>query len=329
MFNAVRVPGPVWWSLVFVLPFLASAESVPSSCWLRDAAAPAPSVEYVLCEQGQVYVSTDGGARWTMRQSGAKVTLHAMVFRDINHGIAVGDSGTILLTDDGAKTWKPVASGTTEHLLALFAIGDQAWTSGFDGVLLHSGDGGRSWQKQPANTGQSLEGLFFADPDHGWAVGWSGTILRTSNGGNKWEEIKTDAASWSLASVYFKDLKEGWAVGFSGELLRSHDGGTTWKALASPVPNWLKSVAFDRSGRVWIAADDQLLLSEDGGEKWRSVETGDNLFFCKLLPVNGSLWAVGQLGMMKQTGSGTEWARITSLVPAGAEIPNVDAAIEK
>ena len=88
-------------------------------------------------------------------------------------------------------------------------------------------------------------------------------------------------------------------------------------------------MAVDRAGRLWISADDQLLLSEDGGEKWRSVETGDdNLFFCKLLPVNGSLWALGQLGLMTQGASGTDWTRLATLVPAGAEMPGVDANVE-
>ncbi len=320
MSNALRVSGLVLRIGLLAAPLAAFAATAPTSCWLRDAAAPSPSTQYVVCEQGQIYITNDNGATWTMRQTGAQVDLHGLAFTDVNHGIIVGDSGTILLTDDAAKTWKPIASGTTEHLLAVSAMGTQAWAAGFDGVMIHSDDGGRTWRRQKTPSGQGIEGLYFADASHGWAVGWAGTILITANGGDSWREIKADAATWSLASVYFKDLKDGWAVGFSGELLRSRDGGETWKALKSPVPNWLKSVALDHAGHVWVSADDQLLLSEDGGETWRAVATGDNLFFCKLLPVNNALWAVGQLGVMQLTGAGTDWKPLESLVPAGVDI---------
>jgi len=70
--------------------------------------------------------------------------------------------------------------------------------------------------------------------------------------------------------VYFKDLKVGWVVGFQGQLMRSDDGGTTWKAQSpkdakgEPIRAWLKGIAVDKSNRLWVAADDQLLMSADG-----------------------------------------------------------------
>ena len=43
------------------------------SCWLRDAASPAPSTVYALCEQGTLWVTTDGGTKWDGRNMGATV----------------------------------------------------------------------------------------------------------------------------------------------------------------------------------------------------------------------------------------------------------------
>src|ERR1700730_2979528 len=103
--------------------------------------------------------------------------------------------------------------------------------------------------------------------------------------------IRSDAAQWSLSAVYFSDVNNGWIVGFSGQILRSKDGGVTWKAEDSPVHAWLSSIAFDKSHRGWITADDSLLVSEDGGETWRAIPVEDRLFLSQLIPVNGSLWA--------------------------------------
>ena len=153
-----------------------------------------------------------------------------------------------------------------ENLAAIQFLGQSGWIAGFDGVILHTADGGRTWARQETGTKESLESVFFLDADHGWAAGWAGTILRTTDGGKSWKMIRADAANWSLSAIYFKDANNGWIVGFSGQILRSRDAGLTWQALKSPVNTWLSAVAFDRANRGWITADESLLLSEDGGE---------------------------------------------------------------
>jgi len=164
--------------------------------------------------------------------------------------------------------------------------------------------------------------VFFLDADHGWAVGWSGTILKTNDGGKKWDLIKTNAASWSLAAVRFFDANNGWAVGFSGQLLRSKDGGLTWAAVKSPSNSWLTSVAMDPSKRIWIAADEHLLVSEDGGDQWRAVPVDGNYLVSRLFPVGDSLWALAELGVLKQSGSSLQFKHDESFTPAGAHIAN-------
>ena len=304
-----------------LFPFLLSASDT-QHCYLRDASSPGPATAYLLCEQGLVYGTTDNGATWTAHDTSAAVTLHGISFFNAMQGLAAGDEGTLLATTDGGKTWKPRDTGTKEHLLSVFTLGNQAWVGGFDGILLYSGDGGATFTKQASGTSMALERVFFLDPDRGWAVGWSGTILRTTDGGKKWELIKTDAASWSLAAVRFFDANNGWAVGFSGQLLRSRDGGVTWAAQKSPVQSWLTSVSMDRNKRIWVAADDHMLVSEDGGDQWRAVPVEANFFVARIFPVGDSLWALAELGVLKQTGGGLQFKHDESFVPAGAHIAN-------
>jgi len=97
--------------------------------------------------------------------------------------------------------------------------------------------------------------------------------------------------------------------------LRSRDGGVTWTAQASPVKSSLASILFDSSNHGWITADESLLTSEDG-ENWKTVSgVDDQLFLCQLISVNGKPWAIGQLGVLRQTGPNSEWKKIESLVP--------------
>ena len=294
---------------VSILPMFAEG-----SCWLRDAAAPAGTTAYVLCEQGLLWVTTDGGVKWTSRNTGAKQPLRAMAFLDGNRGIAVGDVGLVLGSDDAGKTWAPRTSGITEKLMDVTFIGNEGWASGMNGAVIHTADGGRTWDKQKTGTNQALEGLFFLDAQHGWAVGWAGTIMRTADGGKTWQSIKADEAQWSLSSVYFKDDKTGWAVGFAGQILYSVDGGLKWKVIKSPANGWLTSIAFDKSNHGWITYDDGFLTSEDGGLTWKPVQTDGRYFLARLLRMNDTLWAIGQSVILRQNGA-AGWKRIDTLVP--------------
>ncbi|MEO1497159.1 MAG: YCF48-related protein [Planctomycetota bacterium] len=55
--------------------------------------------------------SADGGASWTEHPTGVSTPLNAISFVDENHGVAVGDFGVIVTTDDGGRTWRPRRGG--------------------------------------------------------------------------------------------------------------------------------------------------------------------------------------------------------------------------
>jgi len=224
----------------------------------------------------------------------------------------------LLATEDGGENWRQVPLPIQENLTSIYFVGQLGWLSGWTGVILHSSDGGRSWVRQQSGVLQGLECIYFADARHGWAVGWVGTILRTTDGGQTWEEARKSSSFWSLNSVYFRDANLGWAVGFNGQILRSRDGGLTWEEQASPAQAKLTSIVFDASGRGWIAADSQLLLSEDDGESWRFVPVEGIRFLHQLLPLKNSLWAIGRFGILEQSGSKPEFRTLATLPKTGS-----------
>jgi photosystem II stability/assembly factor-like uncharacterized protein len=50
--------------------------------------------------------SPDLGERWELIATGQPLPLNGVFFRDEKHGYAVGELGTIVVTDDGGKTWQ-------------------------------------------------------------------------------------------------------------------------------------------------------------------------------------------------------------------------------
>lgn len=294
------------------------AHAQDPGCTFRNAASPTPSVTYVLCQQGNVLATKNGGGAWTSLQTGAKTELETIGFLDAARGFVAGTGGVLLATEDGGMHWQTRKSGVADQLRAIAVAGLSAWVSGYKGVILHSTDGGRTWAPQTTGVLQALEDIYFVDPQHGWAVGWAGTILRTTDGGAKWEQIRVPAATWSLSSVFFRDANDGWIAGFAGQILRSRDGGLTWESQKSPSQSPLSSVLFDKSGRGWIATDQGFLTTTDSGESWHDEPVTNRIFPIRLLFVNNSVWALGQFGVLKRSTSAEKWEPVSNLVATGS-----------
>src|ERR1017187_1297121 len=103
--------------VLFLLPLALAAQQskqpaapAQKNCWLRDANSPAAATAYLLCEQGQMWVTTDAGATWAQRNTGANSRLRAFSWVDASRGLVVGNGGLLLATNDGGKTWQTRAS---------------------------------------------------------------------------------------------------------------------------------------------------------------------------------------------------------------------------
>ncbi|KPK68396.1 hypothetical protein AMJ87_11970, partial [candidate division WOR_3 bacterium SM23_60] len=63
-----------------------------------------------------------------------------------------------------------------------------------NGMILHTSDGGQTWNPQNTGNAKFLYSLHFTDPDTGYAVGYDGTIIHTTNGGMGVVEYEKDNA---------------------------------------------------------------------------------------------------------------------------------------
>lgn len=285
---------------------LCAQDNLP--CRLEDAAAAGGRL-WVLCENEKVLISEDLGKTWKASPLPSAARMRAIEFLDPQRGFVAGAAGTLLATQDGGVSWRPVENPARDDLTAIHFIGQLGWVSGYGGMILHSKDGGRSWVRQPTDTSQSLEDVFFVDDKHGWAVGWAGTILRTDNGGAQWKQVHTPAAMWSLNSVYFKDAQNGWIAGMFGQILRSRDGGLTWQSVPVESKSSFSAIVFDGAGHGWIASENGVLMSKDGGESWQPAGPDGLLFLQGLVVAGESLYAVGPFGVWTRKGA-AGWQRL-------------------
>ncbi|TET38757.1 MAG: hypothetical protein E3J72_02030 [Planctomycetota bacterium] len=93
-----------------------------------------------ICGQaGTIANTVDGGATWTMQESGVSKSLLGIDFIDANRGWCVGGGGTILATTDGGETWVPQDSGVSHDLASVSAVdATHVWACGAGGMILRS-----------------------------------------------------------------------------------------------------------------------------------------------------------------------------------------------
>lgn len=99
-----------------------------------------------------------------------------LYFRDRQTGWVGGLSGTILHTSDGGTTWQRQASGTSAPLYNFAANGDRLFATGDNGTLLELREG--QWQPVPLAGGTTayLIGAVAVDPQTLLVVGGAGTL---------------------------------------------------------------------------------------------------------------------------------------------------------
>jgi photosystem II stability/assembly factor-like uncharacterized protein/tetratricopeptide (TPR) repeat protein len=204
-----------------------------------------------------------------------------------------------------------------------FADENEGWAAGDDGVIWHTINGGKSWERQPTGTRASIRGVHFLTPYSGWAVGRAelpggrstGVVLATADGGLQWSPASVNAVP-GLNVVKFFGERHGIAAGDGSEaypsgLFQTVDGGRTWKPIPGVRnPTWLAGDFSDPQTGVLAGAWNRLATVREGilGEVDVDSLSGRNVTGLK---VNGErAVAVGQGGliMLSRDTAGVRWS---------------------
>ncbi|HEY9405016.1 MAG TPA: hypothetical protein VIQ24_20355 [Pyrinomonadaceae bacterium] len=80
---------------------------------------------FVAGADGFVSVTSDGGRNWIRSNTRCRGFINSLCFHDRNQGLALSDFGTLLLTEDGAKTWQKVGGlKRVGNLVAAYFLSD-------------------------------------------------------------------------------------------------------------------------------------------------------------------------------------------------------------
>ena len=179
---------------------------------------------------GEIIHTDNGGKTWQRQDSGTTWNLFDVHFTSKQRGWAVGMSGTLLSTLDGGANWHlaSISKSYSSFLLdaVTFITADKGWavgldlrSLGMDGLILHTENGGKTWQRQESHTANFLDDVFFISETKGWIVGKEGLVLHTRDGGQNWRPQRTDTRT-DLKAIYVSNSDSGWVVGQNGTILR-------------------------------------------------------------------------------------------------------------
>jgi photosystem II stability/assembly factor-like uncharacterized protein len=236
--------------------------SAPTLEYLLGITAVTDKVGYAAGTGGAFLRTRDGAVTWMKMAGAPDGDLLGMRFATAADGWVLANDrvavrGTVHRTTDGGATWTAQTSVPGTLLYAVDTVGQHVWVAGGDpsagpvlanervsgdGVLLHSADGGATWETQWGGGAGDLRlgDVDMVDEQTGWAVGdataaHKAVVLRTTDGGDEWEELDTGDVYFDLAAVHALDAQTAWLVGDGEQVLATTDGGATWTSTTGDV----------------------------------------------------------------------------------------------
>ncbi|MEX0721464.1 MAG: T9SS type A sorting domain-containing protein [Balneolaceae bacterium] len=174
-----------------------------------------------------------------------------------------------------------------------FVSDNIGWTYTYSEIAKTT-DGGSTWNSQHlVGLDSEPSSLFFIDENTGWALiqnydDEQDYILHTDDGGSNWTEIQVERLNVSgLGEMFFTDENTGWLVGsyYDGDLdggivLKTEDAGENWSVIHQNDNSFnLNKVQFLNENTGWIANDQKILFTDDGGDEWVELYNIDSIGF--------------------------------------------------
>jgi photosystem II stability/assembly factor-like uncharacterized protein len=261
-----------------------------------------------------LYRTNDGGKSWVKLSNRTLRNYKKIIFATEQKGLVLQDewntekrSNTVLSTEDGGRSWRPVLEMPTPIYAINFITDGTAYVSGRWQPIQYTDDGGRTWKQLDSDEG--LNYLYFINRKVGW--GYGGAIWHTEDGGETWAQVIPYQRVADLWDAKFINALNGWIIGAGRQVWHTTDGKTWELSTALPVSkSEFTTFDFISSSEGWIASEDGAVIrTTDGGNTWHVVANVENsLRTIKFIDrLNG--WAASRDGkLFNTTDGGTTWA---------------------
>ena len=222
---------------------------------------------------------------------------------DLRRGMAVGARGTLMISDDGGRSWTAEQLDTPLSLIDVAVQGDRRLAVGQMGSIWVS-DAGEAWRAVESGTEERLMAVDMNAAGLAIAVGSFDLILLSRDGGETWEESPLELAPHvegfydpHLYDVQVNPDGSALIVGEFGLILRTADEGRNWDIVHQGIAS-LSGIHVRTDGTGFaVGQDGAVLRTTDGGLTWTILET----------PTSGNLLGVWSTADGQATVSGMRY----------------------
>jgi photosystem II stability/assembly factor-like uncharacterized protein len=253
---------------------------------------------------------------WESQESGTTQKLSGVSFPEEDIGTSVGDSATILHTEDGGENWDDQTCGVSLNLYDVsFYDSDTGMAVGAEGTILNTNDGGDNWNTYL--TGWMIE--YFAchmvTDLVGYAVGVNTInqplVTWTTDGWNSQNDVVfyLDGNEGRLNDVCFIDTDTGYAAARSwtgeGAIVKTTNGGNNWNIIYWADYSFF-GIDFPSAEVGYAVGDNGLIVkTSNGGDSWQSLNSGvGNSLADVSFPTEDIGTVVGDSGIIIKTEDG-------------------------
>jgi len=217
----------------------------------------------------QVWVTTDGGDSWNLRDPRKHPIISAIEMIDDQLGfLASGDF--VYKTTDGGFLWTPLHVNPAHSILDLYVVNEnEIWACQNNGFIFYSLDGGNVWQEFNPNiiNSNKTTSIFANHEGEVWVAGKYTSIMYSGDFAANWtDQIPNSKAT--LFQPYFFNEDVGIVGGSDGTLLRTTNGGASWEL----IPFGIDEHFFGAS----VLSEQAMVIGSSSGNVFASLDQGAN-----------------------------------------------------
>ncbi|RDE10883.1 MAG: hypothetical protein C4K48_12830 [Candidatus Thorarchaeota archaeon] len=216
----------------------------------------------------------------TGRRLSAILLLILLGFAYTGLPITSTDAASIGPAQTQATTWISLESDYPEATFrdVEFINSSHGWVVGIlypnitrGGIILHTEDGGDTWETQLADDSQIFRQIEVVNDRTVWVTGL-GRLYFTNDSGASWHTSLAGSNRLStMSTVEFLNETHGWTATMQ-MLFKTTDGGQTWQNMTGwTFDDNPRDMHFLTEHEVWAIGYDGIYHSDDGAETWEKV----------------------------------------------------------